>query len=120
MTTIYISDMDRAVEFYTRKLGLRLTYRAGNEWCGLDAGGGMKLGLHPTSEGSPTPGSNGGTIIGFDVTAIDSVVNELTARGVHFRGPTIDDANGMIRLAFFEDQDGNHLYLCESKWTSPG
>ncbi|MCA9244310.1 MAG: VOC family protein [Phycisphaerales bacterium] len=119
-TTIYVADMDRAVDFYTKTLGLTQTYRAGNEWCAVDAGNGMQLGLHPAGERSPKPGSNGGTIVGFNVTApMDDVVSGLRAKGVRFKGPIVDDANGSIRLAFFSDPDGNDLYLCESKWQGP-
>jgi len=120
MTTIYVTDMDRAVNFYTRTLGLKMTYRAGNEWCGVDAGDGLQIGLHPTSASGPRPGANGGTILGFNVTApIDDVVSSLRALGVPFKGPILDDANGSVRLAFFSDPDGNDLYLCESKWRGP-
>jgi catechol 2,3-dioxygenase-like lactoylglutathione lyase family enzyme len=119
--TIYVSDMDRAVDFYSQTLGLKVTYRAGNEWCGIDAGDGLKLGLHPASERSPTPGANGATILGFGVSKpIDEVVSTLRQKGVTFKGPIIDDAKGSIRLAYFSDPDGNDLYLCESKWKGPG
>jgi catechol 2,3-dioxygenase-like lactoylglutathione lyase family enzyme len=52
-TTIYVTDMDRAVTFYTEALGLTVLYRAGNHYCLVDAGDGLKLGLHPSSEHSP-------------------------------------------------------------------
>jgi len=116
--TIYVSDMDRAVEFYTRTLGLRLEYRAGNEWAAIDAGDGLKLGLHPAGAHSPRPGANGATIVGFGVTRpLDDVVATLRKKAVNFKGPIIDDAKGSIRLAFLTDPDGNDLYLCESKWS---
>lgn len=116
VTIIYVSDMDRAVTFYADTLGLKVTYRAGDDYCGLDAGDGCKVGLHPAGEHSPTPGKNGATIIGFGVTQpIDDVVAALQKKGVPFTGPIIDDAEGGVRLAFFNDPDGNNLYLCESK-----
>ena len=120
MTTIYVSNMDRAVEFYTQTLGLRLTFRAGNEWAGIDAGDGMQLGLHPASDQGPRPGTNGATIVGFSITQpIDDVVASLDQKGVQLTRPIIDDADGSIRLAYFRDPDGNDLYLCESKWSPP-
>ena len=42
-------------------------------------------------------------------------MSALGTKGVTFKGPIIDDANGSIRLAFFSDPDGNDLYLCELK-----
>lgn len=35
--TIYVTDMDRAVTFYTETLGLRLTFRAGDHWAGFES-----------------------------------------------------------------------------------
>lgn len=115
--TIYVSDMDRAVDFYTKTLGLPLAGRWGNEYAGIDMGKGLAIGLHPVqSPNSPKPGSRGGIRIGFAVDkSLDDVVNELASRGVVFRGPIIDD--GQVRLTFFGDPDGNDLYLTEvKKW----
>ncbi len=116
--TIYVSDMDRAVEFYTAVLGLRLESRYDNEWASVDAGKGMTIGLHPAAERMGAPGTLGSINIGFNVTeSLDEVVRTLESRGVTFDGPISGDANGSIRLAFFGDPDGNSLYLCESKTT---
>jgi predicted enzyme related to lactoylglutathione lyase len=109
--------MDRAVDFYTQVLGLAVTYRAGNHYCGLDAGNGMKVGLHPKSDKAPDPGTNGATQVGFNITIpIDQAVQELSQKGAALKGEIIDDANGAIRIAYLTDPDGNDLYLIESKW----
>jgi len=110
--TIFVSDMDRAVRFYNETLGLRVQYRAGNEFCMIDAGGGTTLGLHPPGRHTPAPGSPGSIQVGLNVTKpIEEVVSALRQRGVVFHGPVIDDDS--VRLAFFGDPDGNALYLCE-------
>ena len=115
--TIYVSNMDRAVEFYTEVLGLRLVSRYGDEWASVDAGKGMTIGLHPAAERMGAPGTLGSINIGFNVTqSIDVVVRTLESRGVTFDEPIKGDANGSIKLAFFGDPDGNSLYLCESKY----
>ncbi len=115
--TIYVSDMDRAVEVYTAVLGLRLESRHGDEWASVDAGRGMTIGLHPAAERMGAPGTLGSINIGFNVTeSLDEVLRTLENRGVTFDGPIRGDANGSIRLAFFGDPDGNSLYLCESKY----
>lgn len=115
--TIFVSDMDRAVDFYTRILGLPLSGRWGNEWAGIDLGKGTAIGLHPSSARSPTPGSSGSIQVGFAVDKpLDQVVRGLQTQGVIFRGPIVDD--GGVRLAFFGDPDGNELYLAEvKKWS---
>ena len=110
--TIFVSDMDRAVRFYTETLGLKIQYRAGNDFCMIDAGGGTTLGLHPPGRHTPAPGSSGGIQVGLNVTRpIDEVVATLRERGVIFHGPVINDDS--VKLAFFGDPDGNALYLCE-------
>ncbi len=112
--TIYVSDLDRAVRFYTQTLGLGLLYRAGEHFAMVDAGGGLHIGLHPAGPQSPRPGARGSISVGFIVTGpIEQVVESLQARGVQFRGPVRDDA--AVRLAFFGDPDGNDLYLCQAE-----
>jgi catechol 2,3-dioxygenase-like lactoylglutathione lyase family enzyme len=113
--TIYVSDLERAVDFYTKTLGLPLAGRWGNEYASLDLGKGGSIGLHPVqSPHSPKPGTSGAIQIGFAVDKpLDEVVRDLQARGVVFRGPIIDDVQ--VQLAFFGDPDGNDLYLAEVK-----
>jgi len=118
MPTIFVTDMDRAVEFYTRTLGLGLVHRAGPHFAIVDAGKGLKIGLHPSGKGSPAPGSDGATQLGLNVgRPIDVVIAELAARGVSFvrNGPGIVVDDGAVKLAFFRDPDGNLIYLCEVK-----
>jgi hypothetical protein len=92
---------------------LTLAFRAGNEWADIDAGDGFKIGLHPAGDYSPTPGTQGAIQVGLGVDEpIQQVVDALSANGVTFRGPVLDQ--GYIKLAFFTDPDGNPLYLAES------
>jgi catechol 2,3-dioxygenase-like lactoylglutathione lyase family enzyme len=110
--TIYVSDMDAAVGFYTGVLGLRLEFRAGDHWASVDAGAGLRIGLHPAGEQAPRPGIAGSITIGLLVDEpIEDVVAQLTERGVPFVGPV--RAERMLKLAFFHDPDGNELYLAE-------
>lgn len=110
--TIFVSDMDRAVRFYTDVLGLSIQYRAGNEFCMIDAGAGSTLGLHPPGKWSPKPGTSGSIQVGLNVAEpIEQVASSLRSRGVIFHGPVINDT--AVKQAFFSDPDGNDLYLCE-------
>lgn len=112
--TIFVSNMDQAVRFYTDVLGLKLAYRAGDHWAQIDAGDGLNLGLHPRSDSAATPGTNGSIQVGLVVTeAIEKEIAAITARGGKFRGPIHDDE--AVRIAFINDPDGNELYLCEVK-----
>lgn len=108
--TIYVSDLDRAVDFYVHTLGLTLEHRAGGHYAQLRAGDTLTVGLHPASREAPPPGAKGAITVGFMVGGdLDAVVDGLKKQGVRFTGPVRSD--GPIRLALFEDPDGNPLYL---------
>ena len=111
IATIFVSDMDRAVDFYTKVLGLKLTQRFGNHWAQVDAGR-LTIGLHPASAENPA-GRNGSITVGFALSSkIEDVVSTLKQHGVKFKGPISQDPNAG-KFAYFEDPDGNSLYLME-------
>lgn len=111
--SVYISDMNRSIEFYTDRVGLALRTRIGNEWAELEAGGGFVIGLHPTQPpATPLPGTVGAINIELRVTRpLEQVVSELKERGVPFNGPIQNYEN--VRLASFSDPDGNALLLAQ-------
>ena len=113
VVTVYVSDMDRAVRFYAETLGFTLTERHGNHWASLDGGPGLTIGLHPATAEVPA-GRQGSIALGLYLDQpIAEAMSRLTARGVEFSGPVIDDK--ALSLAFFADPDGNPLYLAEMK-----
>ena len=112
LPTVFVSDMDRAVAFYTEILGLTLAFRAGDHWASIDAGDGTQIGLHPRDNET----SGDAISIGLNVTEpLETVMAELATRGVAFGAVSSD---GMLKIAHFADPDGNPLYLCEqpSQW----
>jgi len=117
--SLFVSDLNTSVEFYTGTLGLNLLYQVGEHFAMIDAGDGFQIGLHPASESVGAPDTNGAIHIGLAVTrSIELVVKELLAAGVEFHRPdgqttpVIDD-DGAVKLAHFSDPDGNPLYLYE-------
>src|SRR4051794_30251612 len=56
--TVMVSDIERAVQFYTEALGLPLKTRAGDEWAEVQAPG-LTIALHPASQYGPQPGQAG-------------------------------------------------------------
>jgi catechol 2,3-dioxygenase-like lactoylglutathione lyase family enzyme len=109
--TIYVSNMDAAVSFYSQTLGLKLAYRFGDHWASIEAGKGLTIGLHPASAESPA-GRPGSMAIGLELTGtIEEARKTLEARGVKF-GRLIDEGKAGKFLGF-EDPDGNQLYLAE-------
>ncbi|MHC4934739.1 MAG: VOC family protein [Planctomycetota bacterium] len=110
--TIYVSDFPASLAFYTEALGFPIHHRAGDHWAEIDAGGGLRLGLHPATPHAPPPGTPGGMSVGFRVTdTIEAAMEELEERGVLFEGAVQDD--GAVRFVSFCDPDGNALYLFE-------
>jgi catechol 2,3-dioxygenase-like lactoylglutathione lyase family enzyme len=111
MPTLFVSDMDKAVRFYTTTLGFKLKERYGDHWASIDCGDGVTLGLHPASATDPSSRA-GTTAIGFRATGtIHEAVDELKAGGVALRGDVLDDKE--VRLVNFTDPDGHPLYVTE-------
>ena len=90
-TTVYVSDLDAAIQFYTSRLGFPLTNRFGSQWATIDVGpsywtegtAGLTIGLHPASAKHPAPGTAGGVGFGFETyMPIEQVVARLGERGV--------------------------------------
>lgn len=111
VVTIFVSNMDRAVRFYTEVLGIKLAYRFGDDWASLKTEDGVTIGLHPASKESPA-GRKGSITIGFEVSeSIQKAVAAMKEKGVKFVGPIVDDKE--IKAAHFEDPDGNEMYFVE-------
>ena len=109
--TVFVSNMDNAVHFYTEVLGMRLTNRFGDHWATVDAGKGLTIGLHPSSPKHPAPGTKGAIVLALEIgIPIEQAVARLTGRGVKMGG-IIRDSPGSFTN--FEDPDGNAIYLWE-------
>lgn len=110
--TLYVSNMERAVRFYTEALGLRLAYRFGDHGAAVELGKGLTIGLHPASAEMPA-GRKGSMTIGLELggTSIGEAISRLEAKGVRFQGAVNESKAG--KFIAFEDPDGNLLYLAE-------
>ena len=114
---IAVSDMDRAVEFYEGKLGLRST--GGDEPDGgrtYECGGGTTVHIFP----SPLARASGATAAGWRVEDAEGTIDELISNGVTFEqysdGPFATDEKGLARMggyvgAWVKDPDGNVLAI---------
>lgn len=109
--TVYVSNMDASVRFYTEQLGLKLAYRFGDHWASIHAGKGLTIGLHPASE-EFTAGRVGSMTIGLELEGdIDDAVRSLEKKGIRFDGPVNRGKAGAF--VGFKDPDGNMLYLAQ-------
>jgi len=100
----YVTDLERAVEFYTRTLGLALCSRDAVARFRID---GLLFELVPTTDPLRCRGS-GNARVTFETPDIREEVEALRAKGVAV-GEIEQVANGL--LAPFSDPDGNQLML---------
>ena len=110
LCTVMVSDLKRAIEFYTKTLGLKLEFEV-PDWAEVTAPGGFKIGLHPEGEHTAKPGTHGAISISLGVDSVDEAMATLKDRGVKFRGEPV--VSPPVKLAFFGDPDGNDLVICE-------
>ena len=118
--TVYVANMDAAVQFYTRTLGLTLTNRFGNHWATLEAdpcyysetGAGLTIGLHPLSPKHPAPGTAGGVGFGLETyEPAEQVVLRLQEKGVRITSEIIRYEGGNCFTLL--DLDGLPTYINE-------
>jgi catechol 2,3-dioxygenase-like lactoylglutathione lyase family enzyme len=113
--TIYVTNMDRAVRFYTEMLGLKLAYRFGDHWASVECGKGLTIGLHPTSESVRAGEFKNSPSIGLELEGtLEEAMRKLEGRGIKFDGMADEGKAG--KFAHFHDPDGNLLYLAELNW----
>jgi predicted enzyme related to lactoylglutathione lyase len=94
----YVSDMQRAIEFYKDQLGLALRFQS-PEWSEFETGE-TTLALHLASAEHPA----GTTQLGFGVPDIDRFYAEKRDDGVEFTSAPAELFGG--RIARFKDSEG--------------
>lgn len=116
--TLFISNMDQSVQFYTQVLGLKLTNRFGDHWATVDAGKGLTIGLHPASPKFPAPGTKGAMMLSLEITEpIDRVVAQLAEKGVRLKGSIISKTRMEMRFACGKWILARFLNLKSPRWT---
>jgi methylmalonyl-CoA/ethylmalonyl-CoA epimerase len=107
---IPVDDLDRAIAFYRDTLGLPFLFAAPPQMSFFQAGPvRLLVGVLPPDH---APGR--GSAVYFQVADIHAVFEELTGRGVIFRGrPHVAHraADYELWLADFRDPDGNSLVV---------
>jgi catechol 2,3-dioxygenase-like lactoylglutathione lyase family enzyme len=112
--TVWVSDQDRAREFYVEKLGFELqsdeSYGEQSRWLEVvPPGADTALTLvKPHDRSHPDPG--GAAHIVFEADDIDATYEELKSRGVEFTQPPEKQEWGRT-MALFADPDGNAFVL---------
>jgi catechol 2,3-dioxygenase-like lactoylglutathione lyase family enzyme len=113
-----VDDVPKAQDFYSNTLGLRVT--EGHGRLTLHFAGDREAFVYPKPNHAPATF----TILNFPVDDIEAVVDQLTARGVHFERyegtPAETDDKGIFRgegplIAWFKDPAGNVLSVIEGE-----
>ncbi len=113
--TLPVADLDRAVEFYKDKLGLKADEKGKG---GVMVWAGMGTGIYLYERG-PTKADH--TVVGFNVDDVEAEVDELRDNGVDFLDYDMPDMgikteNGVATIgdwkaAWFKDPDNNIISI---------
>jgi catechol 2,3-dioxygenase-like lactoylglutathione lyase family enzyme len=106
----YVKDLDRAIEFYTSVIGLRLTSRDTVARFDID---GVLFELVPSQEPATLSG-RGNARLTLSVSEIEAATIALRRQGVPVSNVR-DVSNG--RLAALTDPDGNEIMLWQDRAT---
>ena len=114
---VFVSDQNKALDFYTNKLGFEKRadepIGGGQRWLEVAPPGAatrIVLSLATEEWGADRLGQFAGIV--FEPDDIDATYEELAARGVAFSEPPTDQPWGG-RQAQFQDQDGNTFVLVQ-------
>ena len=113
---VFVHDWERALEFYTKTLGLGVTYQSAElGWAQLDTGE-CNLAIERLArDDEEAPGLVGRFVgVSLQVPDIHALHEELVGKGVEFLGPPTKQPWGGT-LANFRDPEGNVLTLFTSQ-----
>jgi catechol 2,3-dioxygenase-like lactoylglutathione lyase family enzyme len=108
-----VTDQDKAIEFYTKKLGFSLVadvpYGEGQRWVevALPAGG-ANIALAPATGRFQPGGMTGIALVSKDPRGDHA---ELKASGVDVDAELLGGDGTVPPLFFFRDNEGNHLMI---------
>ncbi|HEY8304239.1 MAG TPA: VOC family protein [Solirubrobacteraceae bacterium] len=111
-----VSDQDRAIEFYTEKLGCEkradIPFGEGERWVEVaPPGADTTLALMPPREGE-SAGIE--TRVALRSTDIDADHADLLARGVDVDAEVMRMGGPVPPMFFFRDQDGNRFFAVQT------
>lgn len=117
MTQIAITDIDKAVEFYEGKLGLKADQMPFPDMRIYKCGNGTSFLIYQRS----IAGHAENTVMSFEVKDIENVVEKLKEKGVVFEEYDMPElktensiaAKGKVKSAWFKDPDENIIGLIE-------
>lgn len=115
-TGVHVSDLERAVEFYTKQLRMKLLFKARIKETGgrvawlKSKGSSQLLELNWYPKGYKYGGKSGLDHLAFKVKDVRSLYNQITKKHSHALEPF---SEGRWKLAYVKDPDGNWIELGE-------
>jgi catechol 2,3-dioxygenase-like lactoylglutathione lyase family enzyme len=108
--TFFVSNLDKAMAFYEKTLGLNKKYQY-SSYAGFDCGG-IEIGLIPKEN---MKREEDAPVVELIVDNVDETCRALKAKGVEFVKEPHDETWGG-RQATFLDLDGNRLEITQIQW----
>jgi catechol 2,3-dioxygenase-like lactoylglutathione lyase family enzyme len=110
-----VSDQDRAIEFYTEKLGFETrtdtAYGDGDRWVEVaPPGAATTIALVPPREGDPVGVE---TRVGYTTEDVDADHADLKARGVDVDDEVMRMGDPVPPMFFLRDQDSNSFLVVQ-------
>ncbi len=108
---LLVSNMEKSIKFYSDilELPIKTSSKDWTEFFNNDT----VLALHPAPEKKKTLKTGSGTLVGFEVSDLDSTVNKLKERRVKFFKRPKDEPFG--KHAIVQDPDGHLISIVELK-----
>ena len=114
---VAVSDQDKAIGFYTEKLGFEvradIPFGDGDRWVEVGPPGGATTIALVTARNEFQPGAN--TNVALDTDDARATHAALRETGVDVDDDIIGDGNPVPPMFWLRDQDGNILLIVESQ-----
>lgn len=106
---LLVSNMEKSIKFYSETLELSIKTRS-NDWTEF-FNNDTVLALHPAPKKKSVPKRGSGTLVGFEVTDLDSTVKSLREKRVKFFKKPKEEPFG--KHAIVQDPDGHLISIAE-------
>jgi lactoylglutathione lyase len=106
---LLVSDMEKSIKFYSETLELAIKTRS-KDWTEF-FNNDTVLALHPAPKKRDMLKTGSGTLVGFEVTDLDTTVKRLKEKRVKFFKRPKEEPFG--KHAIFQDPDGHLISIAE-------
>lgn len=109
---IVVKDLDKAIDFYTKTVGLQLKeLHQEFRWAELGGPNGATLGIGEENSQSEIP-AGGNAVVTITVENMDKSLDHFKSKGAKLVGDVLE-IPGHVKMQTFTDRDGNTLQLVQ-------